>query len=683
MFKIYRMLIATILSTVLVTQAVAQTPVPSVSIKGTKNELNMISSVTMVGIGLVAQRLYTYKPMPVDVMIAAAAGAAYLYSEISSTEQINDQEITLDKDGKTDNVQYEALQELKTKLEKARKGIETKKKIQTIAAAAFAAAAAAAIIEKLTVTKAQTACMSATQFAADLCTSVDCPGNLLSPTAAVSKSIFTLDFGRAADAAVLGNSIQKYSAFSAKLSARAGLVGSQATSLVNASPACLEAAASCGLPPAIAACELKANTGIALCKKSILEQEKSCQLAIAEEEKSQARKSTFIPWGINIPHAKNLYYANNSTENKINPKFFERLLNFVIPPAKAGMGEILFGAGGAAAGYFFAKTMEEYLDTYLFAPGTRAVAWGILGGLAGVAAKSSHDTAQEITENIKKIEGIQAALSKNEKSIRVKGGVTAVGISTPSLAGYAVSTPNGEKIECVLNAGVAKCRSVVSAMTSSPQWATLSPGVQAAANAIGTLTDGYQGTPGISNRALDTASGSLDASSTGVRNAIKNGKVQVNGLLSKLGAPKMDFEKAEGNFLKDLNKTTENALKKAGTTPKGFLSSIGSSSGFGSASPGTSPAKADLKTNKSAAITSGPLSEGASRSGSDFNPGNLEDSAIAENPVPPTEEASNVDQRDDFAWKNEINKNKDTSIFDLISNRYMKSYEKLFNRVKE
>jgi hypothetical protein len=103
MFKIiYRILAISILSGSLVTQAFAQAEsstgivtnadgtkqvTATKTLAGHKESTSMLNSVTMVGVGLVASRMYNYTPHTADTMLAAVGGGAFIFQKYNQRKK--------------------------------------------------------------------------------------------------------------------------------------------------------------------------------------------------------------------------------------------------------------------------------------------------------------------------------------------------------------------------------------------------------------------------------------------------------------------------------------------------------------------------------------------------------------------------------------------------------------------
>jgi hypothetical protein len=671
-----RTLIVTILSSALITQSFAQTvPGPittnadgtrqsstTQTVGGYKTSPSIVSSVTMAAVGLVASRLYTYK-MTTDVMIAAAGGAAFIFGELKSSKDINDEtfQITRRSDGKVDNAQMEAVQKMKSTLEATKKGIETKKTMQTVAAVAFTAAAAAALLLTSSVELAKEACLDAnkTMDSSCLATCGTTPASLAGGNGAVKAANVSKV---ATDAKITAPTATQKTTDTASKTA----LTAQDTSTVSAIAA---VAATCSANAAAAdtasggAATIKANADIAKCNAAYATQNAACQAWVSVDETSQAYGG---------------FLNTVDVQKKINPNFFESLISLVIPTAHADMMTLLFGVGGVAAGVMLKGELGVYVDTWLFTPLKRAAVWGVLAGLSFVARQGSQDNIDELTRQIAKLDAIIAAMRNNGVS-GTAGDSTASSSAAPtSLAGTGANTfplsSDGTNLPCVANAGNTNCASLAAAIQNSPGITSLPTSLQNIGAQIGGFMDKVTGKQGVSADAL-MAAGSLAGNIVPVNKMLGDAKGNLNALLVKNGGAPVDFAKTEAGLLKQLNNITAGALQKSGTGAAGMLASLGGSTAAKSAAT-TTPAAAAAKTSlaKSTGVTGGTGGGAAKATGFTLkNDG--KDSGV---------EMANALSKNYELNKGDISTDPGLSIFQVISERYLKSgYSRLLDELPE
>ncbi len=624
------------------------------TIKGYKEETSMLSSVTMAGVGLVASRLYKYQPMTMDVMAAAAGGAAFIVGEVMSSKDVNDEtmKIVTKTDGTTDNTQVATLEKMKASLEKAKKGTETKKKIQTVAALAFGAATGIAAYQAFTLSSSMTACASA--FTADATYHTG-----LATQYASNEATIALAPPETALAAACTGSIPVVTGFATVLNAPIPTpsLPNQVTTATMAT-AVTTSVGMCQGPSSAAACPIALSNYKLFTTASV-------PISVAFNE------STF---------GRRLFTQMLMTEKPTQEYIFESMLNFLLPRAEAGTTELLFGAGGVAAGLLLSSSLGVMVDTFMFTPLRRGMVWGVLAGLSFAAAQGSQANIDKLKEQISQIDGIIASLKANGTG----ASGNAVGVSTvigktfgTSGGGFLASTPDGSNVPCLLGPGNTQCPSLANALLKSPGYTTLPADIQNTGSMLGKTMDQIQGQSGITRDAMGAAD-VANGTSGKLQGAIASARKNLNSQLVKMGQPAVDFNKVQDNLLNQLNKTTQDALNKSGTTPSKFLASTGMSALSTSAKP-TDAKAAIAKTSFAKAVGGKPATASApaaSKSGS-FN---FNDSASQ----PATEAAPEVASADVNAkyefGANDINSDSSASIFNLISERYFKSgYPKLLD----
>jgi hypothetical protein len=666
-------------------------PAPVTTVGGYKTSANMIDSVTMAGVGLVATRLYTYT-MTTDMMLAAAGGAAFIYGELKTSKDVNDQafQIATRADGTTDSAQMVAVEKMKATLVETRDGIKEKKKLQNLASLAFMAATAAALILKSSTTLAEQACDMATKTLGTTCNATVCPGTLqapVSPSATVeSTKAKVAQVAADAPAPSLSQCAQNVAdtatgkASAAATDALASTTGSACSAQAAAICAASEGT-NCGVVPTAAA-------GVAACAAAGVARTTACTAREAAHKTAYACGSMMI--GSTSPIFNNLISPTVVVENKINPNFFEKLLGLVMPSAHASNMSLLFGVGGVAAGLMVSTSLGAMVDTVLFTPMKRAVVWGTLAFLTNQAAASSQDNIDTINGQIAKLDAIMNAMKSNGTG---SSGTSSGSSATSSTAtnsssansnnlngsgenAYRITTPDGSNLPCATGSGNSNCASLNQAIQNSSGYKSLPVNLQGIAGQLGGFIDKVTGQRGVSADALLSA-GSMAANIAPMQAMLGNAKSSLNAQLLKAGKPQLNLNKAQADLLKQLNKATESALQKAGMSVGGMMASMGKSgtgAGSGSGSAGTGEAKTSFA--KAGANLGAAGAKGAFGKGSSLTP-IKDDSKSGADAAAGVANAGNAN--DQYEVNNgDISTDSKTSIFTVISERYIKSaYPKL------
>jgi hypothetical protein len=131
---------------------------------------NLMSTLTMTSISIIASRLIKYGKVTPDILAAAAGGALYIAGDIAATKRLKDAtkkiEETIARDFKSGDVydaQRQHLIQLKEMYQKAKDAAKTKKELQTAAALAFAIAAGIAYAQDAVLITAATTCGTLSQ----------------------------------------------------------------------------------------------------------------------------------------------------------------------------------------------------------------------------------------------------------------------------------------------------------------------------------------------------------------------------------------------------------------------------------------------------------------------------------------------------------------------------------------
>ncbi|MBC7537738.1 MAG: hypothetical protein H7281_02890, partial [Bacteriovorax sp.] len=243
-------------------------------------------------------------------------------------------------------------------------------------------------------------------------------------------------------------------------------------------------------------------------------------------------------------------------------------------------------------------------------------------------------------------------------------------------------------LPCITGANPDNCPSFSKKLSSLADVKSMPDFVQAQIGSISKLTDGINGKSKISASTLDQAQ-----ALAGQQNALRlELKKQQKSLQEKLKASgsKVDLARESDKLEASMKAAVQKELDSRKTTAGAMLASFGgSSSGSGSANAIATDATKNAKANINGLGSGGIIAIPAATA---FNPkldkdADLEaklaaDKQAADEASAAAAKATTTASMDDYVLKNDITQDKDSSIFDLISNRYQKSYDKLFKRIK-
>jgi len=383
----------------------------------------------MIVIGFLATKLYKYTPKTTDIYLAMVGGIAFIAGEILSTSTFKEDAKALEKkEGPPDSAQIEALTKLKKSYEAAKKSTSTKKMLQITAAGAFGIAAIMAFFIKSTLVANQVAVNIegksalnsmnvATEKLNTSCTTGTNP--------AACKEIPTVkEIEKTVSKAIGAYNNQQYNAELVLDSQSVIAKGKTEAAhikwtndfidklLMNAP----EAGSMIRRP--IKATEDQINKGVNYWKKNSPSAEPTALIANNNHNAPAGTRQTPSARGggagVRLPFdATSMMEQRTNTSPTMALNFFEKILDFVLPNAKAGTMSLLWLAGGAAISMLLGKTLGAKIDTYMAASKNRGIIWGVLAGLSYMASSGSTKTLKKIDDNIKKIDDILKGVDKS------------------------------------------------------------------------------------------------------------------------------------------------------------------------------------------------------------------------------------------------------------------------------
>jgi hypothetical protein len=626
---------------------------------------DMMATLTMIVVGLVASRLFKCK-MTTDMMLAAAGGVIFIAGDIMASSALKtamkemETQIIRDKKGNVNQEQIENLQKLKESYEKAKKSANTKKMLQMAAAAAFTAAAVMAISLYMTERAAVAACTGALAAAGPACAAMftaSCAG-------AGATCVYPFQTGgiqatgliaqvMAVDAlsTTPGPSMAKLPADTAGTTANSGIASA-------ASAQCPAASQS------VAAC---ANiTAINQITKGY------CPVPLAVVQKSGVPVK---PEGIMA--------------------FLEK---YVLSSAQAFS---MIGIASTAAVIFIvamSKTIGLMVDQFLFSPMNRAIIWGVLAGLSFMASTATGNVIKKLEGYIAQIDAILNGLKSNANGTTTPNPVnqrpavtnqyipklTNTTIKPNTYDGVDLSGPDGNVIPCLTTVNSGTCVSFEDASRDLIGNSGLSAATQAQIAGIMRVASGMNGTNQITGATLQSAS-NLAGSANALRSNLDKLKKDLNTKIKLTGKT---FEGESKKFADQLDKAVRDGLKKNNSNVGSMLASIGGA-GMSSAVASVKPEEEVVKKLPPAKVNvidigsaGSPMIDGAGLTGLETGAAGKELSEKERLALEEQMKAS-ADPMDQYNLENDITKDSNSSIFELISHRYKTSgYQRLF-KLKE
>jgi hypothetical protein len=636
----------------------------STKFMGIKEEGAGLHIITMLAVGFVGTKLLMYKKWTLDMKIVAAASAAYIAAEIANMMNLKKQlkdmnvDITKSSDGKMDQAQITTLQKLKESYEAVKKSSKIKKMLQLAAAAAFGVAAATAGYQYFTENGKLESCMAAVSQGTSevaLCaarppTDPEQPGCLAAQASFVALEVEIPKMS--VEAAVPGPSEPKeVVAKTSEASVQAQMTKPETSAIATAA---------------------KANIKTA------------CEAYYVAKNNNTAFGNILpaVAQTLN-PLEKILYVSTVPIYMSIDPalntrNFLQRMVDLVFPKAEASMMAMLGLGAGAAAAFTATKFgMTNTIDNYIFTPGARIILWGIFAGAAFMASRATQSEIDKLDAHIKKIDQMLKDLNTLQKGVttaNVEERQINLATFKPNQNQDISLNPNASiKTDCLANSGESNCTKIADNMTAIPGFNDLPDSFKSVATQSAQMGDGLSGKNSISGATLGTAEslGNKQAAIAKLGNTIKR---KINDGLAKAGKPKKDFDKLEKALFSQMKAQTGSALQSGGMSPSGFLASTGLSS---------SPPVGNFADDKKKSDYGGEVlgSGGPKDKGPDFNL-DLKDKAGTEDlALGSGAEGKESGAKFDIGT-NDINTNSGDSLFQVISNRYIKSaYPKLFEEI--
>jgi hypothetical protein len=365
----------------------------SVKTEGVKDS-NLMATLTMTAVGLLASRLWTCN-LTTDMLIAAAGGAAFIGGEVLSfiklKEVMKDIETSIERDkkGNINQEQKAALERLKKSYEEAKETAEFKKTLQQAAAAAFAAAAVVAYTFVATETTMFAACKEAISLAGTTCVG-------LAPAAGTTISLLlNLETGRWIPTPSAAGK-------AAELAADGTEKVGQATQAANATTLAASYTTTCGTVAGAAACPL-----IEPCAAAPAAVTTAC----APITPTLSQSSGFCPASLVVNNSPQNFTPNElyASHNSVRLTILNLLAHAFSPnEARADLFSPMGIASGLAIKFLIATstTLGPTIDSYLLAPMNRAIIWGVLAGLTFAASSATDNVISQIDSNIQKIDAI-------------------------------------------------------------------------------------------------------------------------------------------------------------------------------------------------------------------------------------------------------------------------------------
>lgn len=667
------------------------------------DDKDMMGTLTMTVAGTLASRMYKYK-MTTDIMLGAAGGAAFLAGEVLAFLKLKkvmkdiETEVVRDEKGKIDQKQIEVLEKLKQSYKEAKGTATTKKTLQMAAAAAFAAAGVMAYMMEATNTAALTACTGGVTTAL---------GSLSASLAGCTGPQAGVCVAQIGACTTLITTFQTH-LMSHELARQApGTPSIAGLSVATTNQAALTAELS-----GMSACTGFASAGLAVpgaCSALIPAEKLSDTGGTMMAYDNQMKRNPLYKDLYKDSFKEQLISKSEPNESWIS-KYFSKAANLIFPVAKAELFSAMGIASSGAVTFLLATsaTLGAQLDFFMLVPKNRAMVWAGLGALTYAATSATENQIKQIDGNIQKIDQILNSMYSNANGVATSNGI---GVNNPKIEKSIVQDKKlvinenlstdvdlkalgGTSLSCVTGSDPEKCPSFGSQLNAQTDVKTMPDTIQAQISSISKLTDALNGRSRISGSTLKLAQ-----SVAGQQNALSlELKKQQKNLQEKLRSSGSNIDLAAENAKLEasMKATVQKQLDARKTSASQMYASFGGG-GFGSGASGAvgSDASKDADANKLAAKNAAfkgsmiaiPAAVASMNPKLNASDAELEAQLAAEkkaaDDAAAAAAAGQTASIDDYDLKNDITQDKESSIFDLISNRYQKSgYPRLFKRVK-
>jgi hypothetical protein len=717
----------------------------SLKLDKTESGMNMMSTLTMVVVGVLASRLYKYK-MTLDIGLAAGGAVAFIGGDIialiKNKKVMKDlqTEIVRDEKGQIDQKQIETFKKLKESYVAAKDTATTKKMLQMAASAAFAGAGIAAVMMSATEEAAQAKCLLglqnavSTAYTADkaVCTTKHSEFATCLAEAATTCTASTVGYEacyppRAAkckvqheDPALICDTTT--SACKTKISADMSQFTtyiSKRETPVPSGPALLETTTfatniqtlfpqSANVCTAPYASKMLAAETTADCPGTSMIQSANASggtpLTVANNIQNEFHKLIF----------PNLKFQDKSQKLLVD-NYINKVLNVILPEANAFAILDMLGVAGTEAVKFVVETSQSLattLDLQLLIPKRRAIAWGVLSALSLAASMATGSEIGKIEGNIKKIDAILNSMNALQNGVDQTNNIATtkptqnvndnktniiglnpnanLGINTNKASDYDLKANGGGTLPCITGA-TGSCESLSSKMSSLNGIQSLPAYTQAQAGDITKFADGLSGKSNISGLTQDLGR-NLAGQQNALGQALKKQQQDLQDKLRKLGR-KGDLASDAAKLEASMRAIVKRGLDASKSSPASMYASFGGRPIFSDSTGANTDAlkykdENDSKNKWMGGVVAIPAAtQPEALSDSDLKNDKLDgvdktaEGDIGQNGG--TGSGSKKADMDDYLLKNDITQDKDSSIFDLISNRYQKSgYPRLFKKIQ-
>lgn len=686
---------------------------------------NLGATLTMAATGLVASRLFTYPKLTPDMMAAAVGGAAFIAGEIAAYMQFRDQlkdfedDLTRDEKGNLDQKQIETLEKLLQSYEKAKETAGMKKGFQTAAAAAFAVASGLAIYQAATDESTQTACITGmnTAISAGMAscktawtathTETTCPPLAASQCAAttygyaacVAAYMKTCVASQTA-ASVAADCVPCETALNLKFQNIMARIAGRETP----SPSMAALTKVLTLSSTIKANDAASCKGVAGIHSPATMGAPSISACAPYEVVNQTNTAGGAP-----PATPGSYLREDLRPGILKKMLYTYMLERLIGSTHASTFSSPLSMMGIASSVAVSFVMANYVgvanfvDMNVLIPKRRAMIWAAMAATTAMAISATSAVEKKLEANIQKIRAVLARMyqlnpagfankanliNAIQKGVPLARKVSSVPLSN-NIVSENIKYDHSKSLPCITAEVNGKCEDMGSSVQKIEGLNSIPSELRKQFNDVADFGKTINGSSSISSAAIE-GSQKLGSQSNAISERMRAERKKLQEILNKnnRNGDKVDFEKDEAEARKALLKSTADALKANKLTEEGAFRLIGG--GINTIGiKGESLANTDAKKSDSGANAVNLAVAGENKEEKKKNEMNLGLGDDAEKDIASVEglnpEAGGEAEKsiDDYDLGQNIHKDPNQNLFEIISKRYINSgYKRLLEKKK-
>jgi hypothetical protein len=359
-------------------------------------------------------------------------------------------------------------------------------------------------------------------------------------------------------------------------------------------------------------------------------------------------------------------------------------LDLIFPQANAGWMNILMVVGGVLMATFVLE--DPILDTMFGTAGKRAIVWGVMTVIVGMGLKKTMEGIDATENNIEKIKKIIENISTlSDGEVIELGGPTGGGgtsdLGTQPIIGATNTEPvdlgiqNGGVTPCVAGTNTdGSCQSVATELQNALTYDgfDLGSGLAATSNLIGAIGDGTSATSNLSPGTISDMN-SLASNQSALTESRRAVLAKLDKVRKKNGLKPFNFNKKVSDFHNKMKASLKSSLAKQGLSPKLAAAQLGIT---GRSSDKKVAKEEGVQNREGVAAKAGVAAIGgaalaAKRKKIDFGFGAKPRKAAA---AAMQSDGANVASKEMAEYfLDDITDDKNTNIFDIISERYLRS----------